>query len=108
MLAQFMERQWLVYSPLSHHFAVRDRFPHSWSFWEKPSIGMLDKCDVMMILMLDGWRDSVGVTAETEHAIATRKQILYVPFPLQWELGELKVDQIWLNSSTVGATIKDT
>ncbi len=96
-LIELMKRDWLVYSPMSQHYAIRDQFTHSWDFWIKPSLGMLDKCDVLMVLMLDGWRESVGVTAEIKHAVATHKTVLCVPNPLTWNGDELNVDSVKFN-----------
>ena len=39
---------------------------------------MLEASDVLCVLVLDGWKDSVGVTAEILHARSLGKPIVYL------------------------------
>jgi len=39
---------------------------------------MIDACDVLCVLMLDGWEESVGVSAEIEYAQKAGKFIEYI------------------------------
>lgn len=41
-------------------------------------LALLDRCDSMTVLMLDGWRDSVGVRAEIERATQIKIPVTYL------------------------------
>ena len=55
----------VVYSPIAfnHPLSVRYEMPTDWVFWKHFDCRMIDKCDAMEVLMLDGWDTSVGVSA---------------------------------------------
>lgn len=58
-----------VFSPIVHnHAAAQDGDGSGWEFWKSFDEAMLRKCDELVVLTLDGWRESVGVTAEIELA----------------------------------------
>ena len=61
-----------------------EKLPSDFQFWKKMSYDMLEVCDVVHVLMLDGWKESVGVTSEIDFAIANDVPIFYVdPIVLQ-------------------------
>ena len=69
----------LVYSPVVHgHPLVRYGLPTDWSFWERHDRQHLERCDEVVVLKLDGWRESVGVQAELRHAEALGKSVRYL------------------------------
>ena len=54
-----------VFSPISHsHPIARFGLPTSWEFWLPLDREFLMRCDLLGILTLSGWRESVGVQAE--------------------------------------------
>ena len=56
-----------VFSPLSLGASLdEDAIPNS--AWYALGLQMLSRCDELLILGLDGWEDSVGVTLETMYA----------------------------------------
>lgn len=58
-----------AFSPITYnHPMERHQLPTSWDFWEPYDIAFLERCDEMIVLMLDGWRESIGVNAEIEFA----------------------------------------
>lgn len=61
-----------VFSPISmsHPIAEQCGLPGDWKFWEKFDTDFLSCCTKIFVLMIDGWKESIGVTAEI--AIATR------------------------------------
>ncbi len=68
-----------VYSPVVHgHPLVGYGLSAEWSFWEPHDRPHLEHCDEVVVLTLDGWRDSVGVQAELAHAEALGKPVRYV------------------------------
>jgi hypothetical protein len=62
-----------IYSPISHShtMATEGDLPKSWLFWRAHCYAILRACSRVIVLMQDGWEDSVGVQAEI--AIAREK-----------------------------------
>lgn len=54
------------------------KVPDDWQYWKEYSCHLLDMCDKMIVLMFDGWQDSVGVRAEIEYAETHSIEIEYV------------------------------
>jgi hypothetical protein len=68
-----------VYSPVVHcHPLVRYGLSADWSFWERFDREHLERCDEVVVLMLDGWRESIGLQAELSHAGVLGKPVRYV------------------------------
>ena len=58
-----------VYSPVVHgHPLVQHGLSADWSFWERHDRLHLERCDEVVVLMLDGWDESEGVQAEIKIA----------------------------------------
>ena len=54
-----------VFSPIAHTHPIAEfGLPGGWEFWERFDREMLSACDELQVLMLDGWRESKGVSAE--------------------------------------------
>ena len=52
-------------SPLMKHFIIHHAdLPGDWNYWKNYSLSLLCAVDQVIVLMLDGWRESEGVTAE--------------------------------------------
>lgn len=70
--AELMEKGYVVYSPIAHcidiskHLYSANR--HSHEFWMKQDLPILQRCDALWVLMLDGWRQSRGLQAEIHFA----------------------------------------
>lgn len=77
-----------VFSPISHSHPIAEvgELPTSWSFWEKYDTEALKMCSQVIVLMLDGWKESKGVAAELEIAKSLGLGITYADpdelFPL--------------------------
>lgn len=68
-----------VFSPIVHgHPLVDHGLPTDWPFWEPYDREHLVRCDGVLVLMLDGWRDSVGVAAEIRIAGELGKPVRYL------------------------------
>lgn len=69
-----------VYSPIVHNYeiAVRYELPKEFEFWREFDSLMVDKCDILAVLMLFGWIDSVGVMYELNLAKESGKEIKYI------------------------------
>jgi len=69
----------VVFSPIVHgHSLVRLGLPTDWSFWQRFDMDHLRRCDEVIVLRIDGWRESEGVRAEVELARAMGKRVEYV------------------------------
>jgi len=56
-----------VFSPISHThpIALAGDLPKAWEFWQAYDRAMLGVCSKLVVLMQDGWQESVGVQAES-------------------------------------------
>ena len=77
--AQFMKEGHFIFSPISHTHPIAEYgLPLGWEFWKEYDEAMLKVCKELWVLMLPGWNESRGVTAEIKIAEELRLQILYV------------------------------
>jgi len=69
----------VIFSPIVHsHPLVAFGLPTVWSSWERIDRAYLERCDEVMVLMLDGWEASIGVQAEIGIARALGKPVRFV------------------------------
>ena len=56
----------IVFSPISHShsIAIQNDQPLGYDFWRAQDDAFIEWCDVVYVLPLDGWEDSVGVQGE--------------------------------------------
>ncbi len=60
----------VVFSPVVHsHPLVRFDLPTDWEYWERCDREYLRHATELVVLKLDGWRESVGVQAEIDLAL---------------------------------------
>jgi nucleoside 2-deoxyribosyltransferase len=72
----------VVFSPIAHsHALVQYGLPTEWPFWERIDHAYLERCDLLVVLMLDGWKASVGVQAEIAIARELGKPVSYLEAP---------------------------
>jgi hypothetical protein len=59
-----------VFSPISHGHGITKEFnlPGDWEYWKKIDRIVLPMCMSMVILIIDGWKDSKGILAELQMA----------------------------------------
>ena len=82
MAAALMQQGHVVFAPIVHgHPLVGHGLPTDWLFWEQYDREHLRRCDELMVLRLDGWRESVGVAAEIRIAAELGKPVRYVDPP---------------------------
>lgn len=67
----------VVFSPIAHThpIAVRCSLPRGFDFWQKYDEEMLAASDKLLVAMMDGWKESKGVSAEIEIALRLGKQV---------------------------------
>lgn len=68
-----------VYSPIGscHPIQQRHNLPTDWAYWQDFDALIISRCDEVHVLMLDGWKESVGVMAEIALAESLGKPIQY-------------------------------
>lgn len=77
--AQLLASGLTVFSPIVHgHPLVDHGLPTDWSFWKRFDRDHLVRCDEVVVLMLDGWQESVGVAAEIQIAGELGKPVRYL------------------------------
>jgi len=70
------------------HPLVRYGVPGDWSFWEPMAREQLACCDELVVLRLDGWRESVGVQAEIAEAAELGKPLRFLD-PVQTNIEQV-------------------
>lgn len=76
---QLIQAGHVVFSPIVHgHPLVWHGLPTDWPFWERFDRDHLVRCDEVVVLMLEGWRESVGVAAEIRIAGDLGKPVRYL------------------------------
>lgn len=82
--AMMLKNKENVYSPIvhCHEMSVKYQLPKDYSFWKSQDRHMIDKCDEVVVLKMNGvsggWRESVGITDEINYAIKLGKPITYL------------------------------
>lgn len=67
--ADLMKQGRIIFSPISHCHPLTDYgLPGAWDYWKKYNREFLKICKRLIIVKLDGWEESVGVTAELKIA----------------------------------------
>ena len=64
--ARLMSQGMMIFSPISHThpIAVDGKLQTGWDFWERYDRICISCCHEMIVLCLDGWKESVGVQDE--------------------------------------------
>jgi NTP pyrophosphatase (non-canonical NTP hydrolase) len=61
----------LVYSPITHNVPIDNLgILGDWKVWSDFDHSMLSRCDQLLILKLEGWKESKGIAAERAYAQA--------------------------------------
>lgn len=78
--AKLMAEGTYIFSPISHThpIALAGKLPGGWDFWEGYDRTMLDCCSKLIVLKVDGWEKSTGVTAEIKIATELGMLIEYM------------------------------
>ena len=74
----------VIFSPISHTHPIKlaGDLPGTWQFWDEFDRAYLEHCYKLYVLMLDGWKESMGVQAEINIA----KELGYEPFPINLDI----------------------
>jgi len=73
-----------VFSPITHTHPIARvcDLPGGWDYWGGYDRRMIKSCDELMVLTIDGWAESTGVTAELKIAQELGKPISYIDYVL--------------------------
>jgi hypothetical protein len=60
----------VIFAPIPHSHPIEQHFPERMSgeWWMSQDLPILDKAGKLIVLMLDGWKESYGVAREIEYA----------------------------------------
>lgn len=83
--ALLLKRGLFVFSPVAHshpiaQFGGLDPLCHK--TWMPLDLALLDECDGLLVVMMPGWKESVGVRLEIERAQKSEKPISYLSWPM--------------------------
>lgn len=81
--AAIFERGIFVFSPISHTHPIKEAsktLTGPFAFWEEYDYRMIDACDEVWVLQLEGWDKSVGVRAESDYANGQGKLVRYFTY----------------------------
>lgn len=69
----------IVYSPIVHWHNVAQMYqlPKDFEFWKTQDHSMIKLCSKVVVLCIDGWKDSKGVQSEIKFAQTLGKEIVY-------------------------------
>lgn len=77
--AKLIRLGYAVFSPIAHsHPICQHGCPGDWDSWEAFDQELLSHCDEVVVLAIDGWRESVGVQAEIRLAAKLGKPVRYL------------------------------
>jgi hypothetical protein len=78
--AKLMAQGNYVFSPISHThpIALAGTLPRGWEYWEGYDRRILSCCDRIIVLRLEGWEQSTGVTAEIKIGHELRIPVDYI------------------------------
>jgi len=77
--ADFIRDGYTVFSPVVHnHPLVAHGLETAWVFWEKHDRELMACCDDVVVLTMDGWRESAGMQAEIALAEELGKRVTYI------------------------------
>ncbi len=87
--AVLMQRGWVVYSPISHShpIALAHDLPRGWTFWGRMDKAFIKHALLVAVLMLPGWRESVGIKAEMAIAREFNIPVVFLtPSTMNWSI----------------------
>lgn len=77
--AGLMRKGRIIFSPISHtHPIALYALPKDWQFWRQYDLVFIQLCKKVIVLMLPGWEESVGVQSEIKIAKSLKKPIEYI------------------------------
>ena len=77
---RLLKEGYIIFSPIvhCHPLAVEFNLRGDFDFWETYDRSMIDHCDIVCVLKLEGWEKSVGTQAEIKIAEEMKKPVIYI------------------------------
>ncbi len=77
-----MSEGFYIFSPISHThpIALEGKLPLEWEFWEGYDTSIIKHCKCVLVLQLDGWKESTGVQSEIKIAEKFGIPVEYMEF----------------------------
>jgi hypothetical protein len=75
--ASMIDNGHFVFSPIvhSHPIAQTGEMKTSWAAWQRFDIEMLKRCEWLIVVPMEGWKESKGIRAEVEWWLENRSQL---------------------------------
>lgn len=65
----------------NHMVQDHAELPLNYDFWRSYSLSLLSNCSILIVLMMTGWMDSVGVADEIAFASSRAIPVVYIDMP---------------------------
>lgn len=81
--AKFMIEGHTIFCPINHchPIAVQWDMPKTWDFWRRHDLNYIAASDVVWVLKMPYWKDSVGINAEIKFAREIGKHVVFIDCP---------------------------
>lgn len=80
--AKLTNKGLFIFSPISMNHPWKEYsdepLGYTWEFWQTFDTKLLDKCDEILVAMMPGWKESIGVQAEIKIARQLGKPVKYL------------------------------
>lgn len=70
LTAKMIKEGKMVFSPIvhCHNLSISYNLSQDFEFWQKYCLYFIDKADMLMVYMIEGWKESKGIKEEIEYA----------------------------------------
>lgn len=77
---QLYELGFVLVEPIasSYYKSVHFNAPGNYEYWKVRDRRLIDACDALMVCLMPGWDESVGVTDEIKYAKSLGKDVFYI------------------------------
>ena len=77
---QLYELGFVLVEPIasSYYKSIHFNAPGNYEYWKVRDRKLIEACDALMVCLMPGWDESVGVTDEIEYAKSLGKGIFYI------------------------------
>lgn len=76
---ELLKHNIFVFAPIAYNAPWEEyNLPGNWEFWEKFDKAFVSRMDGVIVLELEGWKESTGVTAEIAYAKSLGLPVYYL------------------------------
>lgn len=77
--AKLIEQGYFLIEPIAscHDKALKYGLPIGYEYWKTRDRLLISRCDAIIVAMMPGWKESVGVKDEIEYAESLGKEVIY-------------------------------